>query len=110
MAHPDTLAQRAYSIEAAAAALTISRRTAYRLINSGELRTVKLGGRRLVPAAELARLMGPHAAAPSDLANREDREAQPVAPPEKPHAPAELPARVNLSELLARVREPSTGH
>lgn len=101
----DTLVQRAYSVEAAAAALTISRRTAYRLIAAGELRTVKLRGRRLVPAAELVRLTGSQPAAPSEIANRQDSESRSVAPPEKPQAPTEQPARVNLSELLTRVRE-----
>src|SRR6185312_15703659 len=101
MAHPDTLARGAYSVEEAARALSLSRRTAYRLIATGELRTVKLRGRRLVPAAEPARLIGSQATAPSGFENAKDFESrgpQPVAPPEKPHAPAEHPVRANLSE------------
>ena len=39
--------------------LGISRRGLYRLIEDGTLRTVTLGRRRLVPAAELARLTQP---------------------------------------------------
>lgn len=112
MAHPDTLARGAYSVEEAVRTLGISRRSAYRLIAAGELRTVKLGGRRLVPAAELARLIGLRADAPSGFANCEDFEShdrQSIAPPENPQAPTEQPVRVSLSELLARVREPSAG-
>lgn len=38
----------------------ISRATIYELINSGELRTVKLGGRRLVPAEAIHEIAMPH--------------------------------------------------
>jgi hypothetical protein len=65
---------------------------------------LKLGGRRLVPAAELARVMGSQAAAPSEFANREDFQSAPAAAPQKRQAPTEQPVRVNLSELLASVR------
>ena len=54
----DKTAPLAYSLERAAALVDLSRRSLYRLIDSGELRTVKVGGRRLVPAQELARLVG----------------------------------------------------
>lgn len=42
-----------YSIEGAAAALGISRRGIYRLIDSGKVRKVKAGRRSLIPAADL---------------------------------------------------------
>ncbi|GAB4087026.1 hypothetical protein GCM10028784_36560 [Myceligenerans cantabricum] len=40
-----------YRVEEAAQALRISRCTAYELIRSGELRSVKIGARRLIPVA-----------------------------------------------------------
>ena len=40
-----------YRVEEAAEALRISRTVAYDLIRSGQLRTVKIGGRRRVPVA-----------------------------------------------------------
>jgi excisionase family DNA binding protein len=46
----------AYSLEEAAIASTLSRRTLYRMIGRGELQTVTRGKRRLVPSSELKRL------------------------------------------------------
>ena len=46
----------AYPIPESAHLLGISPRGVYRLIESGDLRTVTLGRRRLVPADELARI------------------------------------------------------
>lgn len=48
----------AYSISEAEFATGLSRATLYRLIERGELHTVKRMGRRLVPTAELQRLSG----------------------------------------------------
>lgn len=42
------------TVDEAAARLRVSRWTLYNLIRSGELRTVKIGRRRLVPAAALS--------------------------------------------------------
>lgn len=47
----------AYSPQEVADALGICRATVHNMLNRGELRGVKLGGRRLIPAAELARLL-----------------------------------------------------
>jgi excisionase family DNA binding protein len=61
MAHVDTLLtvdRLAFSIEEAQQASTLSRRTLYRLIRRGQLRTVKRGARRLIPRVELERLCG----------------------------------------------------
>ena len=52
-----------FSIAEAATAAGISRATVYRLIDRGELRTVKLGDRRLVPRVELERLCNAERAA-----------------------------------------------
>lgn len=41
---------RLYSVAEAAEALAVSERSAWRLVASGDLETVKLGARRLVPA------------------------------------------------------------
>ncbi len=49
----------AYAVPESARMLGISRRGLYRLIEDGTLRTVTLGRRRLVPAAELARITRP---------------------------------------------------
>ena len=49
--------RRAYSVEEAAVDLGIGRSLMYDLVKRGEVRTVKLGRRRVVPAVELDRLM-----------------------------------------------------
>jgi excisionase family DNA binding protein len=54
--------QLALSIEETCEALTISRWTLYDLIAQGRIRTVMLGRRRLVPMAELERLLSDDAA------------------------------------------------
>ena len=58
-AQTDTSAPLVYSLDRAASMIDLSRRSLYRLIDAGELRTVKLGRRRLVPADELARITRP---------------------------------------------------
>jgi excisionase family DNA binding protein len=46
-----------YSIVDAARALAVSRSTVYELIAAGELQTVTIGSRRLVPAWEIGELV-----------------------------------------------------
>ena len=58
-AQHDMTERLAYPIPESAHLLGISPRGVYRLIESGELRTVKLGKRRLVPANELQRIVQP---------------------------------------------------
>lgn len=48
----------AYSIKDAVQVSSIGRTTLYGLISSGEIETVKIGKRRLVKAASLARFIG----------------------------------------------------
>ena len=48
----------AYSIKDAIQVSSIGRTTLYGLISSGEIETVKVGKRRLVKAASLARFIG----------------------------------------------------
>ena len=62
-ANTDTSRRLAYPIHESAHLLGISPRGVYRLIESGDLRTVTLGRRRLVPADELARITRPAEAA-----------------------------------------------
>ena len=52
----EPLPRLAYGVNEAAASLDLSRRSLYGLIEAGMLRTIKIGGRRLVPADELRRL------------------------------------------------------
>ncbi len=52
-AHRAPLAPRLLRVERAAKLLGISRSTAYELVASGELRSIKVGARRLVPVDEL---------------------------------------------------------
>ena len=54
---PTVVPKLALTIEEACQALTISRPTLYELIASGRIRTVMVGRRRLVPVAELERLL-----------------------------------------------------
>lgn len=55
LSHP--LSRLTYSLAEAEVATSLSRTGLYRLMARGELRTVQIGGRRLVPAAELERLV-----------------------------------------------------
>lgn len=58
----------AYGIAEAARALGVSRVTLYRRIWAGEIKAIKLGGRTLIPAAELQRLLaGAHPQTPSRM-------------------------------------------
>lgn len=60
------------SVERASELLGISRRTAYRAAAAGELPTVKIGRRLLVPSARLLELLGlsPDQAVHSDVSER----------------------------------------
>ena len=49
--------RRTYTVEEAAAQLGVCRNTGYALAKSGELPTIRLGKRLLVPAAALNRLL-----------------------------------------------------
>ena len=49
--------KRVYSIREAAQALGIGRTLAIKLVRSGQLRSIKLGRRRVVPAAALEELL-----------------------------------------------------
>lgn len=51
-----TLPRLAYSLAECEALTGLSRSTLYRLQARGELKTVKIGGSRLVPAKDLERL------------------------------------------------------
>ena len=53
----DRTPRLAYSIKDAATALGISRSTLYRLINEGELRTLRIAGRRLIQAADIEAML-----------------------------------------------------
>jgi excisionase family DNA binding protein len=57
--------KRVYSVKEVADTLQLHRSTAYDLIRRGEIRVVQIGGRKLVPAAELDRLL--------DVADEEGR-------------------------------------
>jgi excisionase family DNA binding protein len=48
--------RRAYRINEAAAAYRLSRSTIYKLIAAGDLRSVKVGGRRLIPVEAIEAL------------------------------------------------------
>lgn len=51
------LPRMAYTVKEACSLLTISRTTLYRHINDGLIEAVRLGGRTIIPAANLQRLM-----------------------------------------------------
>ncbi|HWG75362.1 MAG TPA: excisionase family DNA-binding protein [Steroidobacteraceae bacterium] len=55
-AHREPLPRFAFTVSEAAESSTLSRRKLYELIDSGQLRTVKIGKRRLVPRDALERL------------------------------------------------------
>lgn len=47
----------AYTVNAACAALSISRTSLYALVKKGELKRIRIAGRTLVPRSELERLL-----------------------------------------------------
>ncbi len=56
---------QALSVDQAAVALGIARGTAYRAVHRGELPSVRIGGRLLIPRAALERLLRGEEASPS---------------------------------------------
>ncbi|MEE4154363.1 MAG: helix-turn-helix domain-containing protein [Erythrobacter sp.] len=52
----------AYNINDAAAALGLSRRSIYNLIDAGQIRKVKIGRRSVIPATDILALMPEDAA------------------------------------------------
>jgi len=52
-----TYTRRAYRVNEAVAAYRLSRSTIHKLIRSGALRSVKVGGRRLIPVEALEALL-----------------------------------------------------
>ena len=49
--------RRAYQVDEAAAAYRLSRSTLYKLMAAGTLRSVKVGGRRLIPVEAIEALI-----------------------------------------------------
>jgi excisionase family DNA binding protein len=54
----NSVARRAYQINEAVATYRLSRSTIYKLMGAGALRSVKVGGRRLIPVEALEALIG----------------------------------------------------
>ena len=53
-----TIERAAVSVEAAAVLLSVSRSMAWRMVNSGELRSVRAGKRVLVPMSAINEFLG----------------------------------------------------
>jgi excisionase family DNA binding protein len=68
-----------YTVEEAAHLLGISPSTVYRWAREGELRTVQVGGRMVVPASSLEQLLGPADGEPGDSAADSDEYLNEVA-------------------------------
>ena len=49
--------QAAYSVDAFAHQIDVSRGTVYNLIKNGDVRSVKIGARTVIPATEINRLL-----------------------------------------------------
>lgn len=54
----------AYKVDEFCQKLSISRATAYRMHKAGALKIMKIGSRAVIPAGEIARLLGESAAQP----------------------------------------------
>jgi excisionase family DNA binding protein len=54
----NSVARRAYQVNEAVATYRLSRSTIYKLMAAGTLRSVKVGGRRLIPVEALEALIG----------------------------------------------------
>lgn len=50
--------RRAFVVSAACATLSIGRSSLYNMAKRGEIRLIRIAGRTLVPASEIARLLG----------------------------------------------------
>lgn len=62
---PNAPAPRAYGIKDFCRAFGISRSTAYNLMSAGQLRSVRVAGRRLIPADSAEALLQDEADSPS---------------------------------------------
>ncbi|MGQ0445951.1 MAG: helix-turn-helix domain-containing protein [Beijerinckiaceae bacterium] len=51
------LSKAAYSIAETAQLCSVGRNAIYNLINSGQMKSIRIGARRLISAAEIARLL-----------------------------------------------------
>ncbi len=69
---PGTVERQAYSVEEVAAALGISRTSAYLAAQRGELPSVIIGRRRVVPKAALERLLAGDTPRPATRVPRPD--------------------------------------
>jgi excisionase family DNA binding protein len=56
-ANPNPSTRQAYSIEETAQQLSVGRNTIYNLLNNGELKSLRIGARRVIPANEITRLL-----------------------------------------------------
>lgn len=72
----------AFTIAEAAETIGVSQDTVYRLIQRGEVRSVLLGKRRLIPRASLLKVLGVAAEEPEDRAVANNSEAFSFAVPE----------------------------
>lgn len=61
-AHSEALPPLAYSVNDFCRAVGIGRTLTYSLISKGEIRTIRIAGRRLIPASEAQRLVNQSAA------------------------------------------------
>ena len=55
---PDLFGRHTVTIEEAAALLGVSRNTAYQAAKTGQLETIQIGRRKLVPTAHLRKALG----------------------------------------------------
>ena len=62
MDHPKLPERRAYGVNDFCRAYSLSRATAYNMFADGRLQSVKIGGRRLIPADAAEALLKPEAA------------------------------------------------
>lgn len=101
--------RRTYSLDEAAGALGVSKRTIHRLLAAGTLSAVRIGSsRRRIPASELERLTTVERA---DVPKDDREELHPTIEPaydEEVSAPTSTADRPNLSALLAKVGKART--
>lgn len=100
----------AYSINEAATALSISRRSVYTMIAEGRLRSVRIGARQRVPVAALDELLsgsGQPAAAPEPAVTTVEAVPPASRPPNRPADDCDdrvRASKLRLSDLLAQMR------
>jgi hypothetical protein len=105
MADRDPVPLFGYSMASFAKAGGFSLRTAKRLVDYGYIHSVKIGGRRVIPADEGARLLERAKTETFDLSRKPERQLKPELKPSTAVPPVKRPISPRLAAHLAKLHE-----